>query len=142
MVLSTDIFLNSPKRCKYHVYWISQPINITTDGRKHLEVVVGSDTCKVQYAEELADDCNVQLKLLSTIAKNQPQAAYLDFVNGFRSKLNYFMRISPEISHHLVSLEETLRNRFKPAITGGHISNSTWKKVTYSFWWTCNPYFL
>ena len=35
------------------------------------------------------------------------------------------MRISPEISHHLVSLEETLRNRFKPAITGGHISNST-----------------
>ena len=38
------------------------------------------------------------------------------------------MRI-PEISHHLVSLEETLRNRFIPAITGGHICNDTERKL-------------
>ena len=34
------------------------------------------------------------------------------------------MRTVPEISHHLVLLEETLRNRF---ITGGQICNDTEK---------------
>ena len=50
-------------------------INITTDGRKHLGAVVGSDTHKVQYVEGLTDNWNKQLKLLSTIAETQPQAA-------------------------------------------------------------------
>ena len=39
------------------------------------------------------------------------------------------MKTIPEISHHLVSLEETLRNRFIPAVTGGHISNDTERKL-------------
>ena len=45
-------------------------INITADRRKHLGVVVGSDTYKVQYIEDLVDDWNTQLKRLSTIAEN------------------------------------------------------------------------
>ena len=39
------------------------------------------------------------------------------------------MRTIPEISHHLVSLEETLRSRFIPLITGGHICNDTERKL-------------
>ena len=39
------------------------------------------------------------------------------------------MRTIPEISHHLVSWKETLRNRFIPAITGGHICNDTERKL-------------
>ena len=61
-------------------------MNITTNGRKHLGAVVGSDTYKVQFVEELVNDWNTQLKLLSTIVETQPQAAYLAFVSGFRSK--------------------------------------------------------
>ena len=61
--------------------------------------------------------------------ETQPHTAYLAFVSGFRSKLNFFMRTIPEISHRLVSLEETLRNRFIPAITGGYICNNTEKKT-------------
>ena len=45
-------------------------INITTNRRKHLGAVVKSDTYKVQYVEDLADDWNKQLKLLSPIAEN------------------------------------------------------------------------
>ena len=56
-------------------------INITTDGRKHLGAVVGSDTYKVQYIEDLIDDWNTQPKLLSTLTETQPQAAYLAFVS-------------------------------------------------------------
>ena len=39
------------------------------------------------------------------------------------------MRKIPKISHHLVSLGETLCNRFIPAINGGHISNDTDKTL-------------
>ena len=104
-------------------------MNISANGRKHLGAVVGRDTYNVQYVENLVDDWNTQLKLLPITAETQPQAAYLAFVSGFRSKLNYFMRTIPEISHHLVSLEETLRNRFLTAITGGHICNDTERKL-------------
>ena len=83
---------------------------------------------KVPFVEDLVDDWNTQLKFLSTIAKTQHQATYLAFVSGFRSKLNYFMRTVPEISHHLDSLEDTLRNRFTPGITGGQICNDTERK--------------
>ena len=59
--------------------------------------------------------------MLSSIAESQPQAAYLVFVSGVKSKLNYFMRTIPRISRFLYPLEETIRNKFIPAITGGHI---------------------
>ena len=99
------------------IMFIDTNINITTDGRKHLGAVVATDTYKVWCFGDLVDNWNTQLKLLSTIVENQPQAAYVAFVSGFRSKSNYFMRTIPEISHHLVSLEKALCNRFILEIT-------------------------
>ena len=83
-------------------------IKITTEGRKHFGAVIGSDTYKVQFVEDLVNDWNRQLKLLLIIVENQPQAVYLAIASGFRIKLNYPMRTILEISHHLVPLEETL----------------------------------
>ena len=103
--------------------------SITTDGRQYLQPVVGSDTYKVKYVEDLVDDWNIQLKLLSIIAENQLQEANLAFVSKFRSKLNYFLRTIPEISHPLVSLKEILGNRFVPGITDGHICSDTERKI-------------
>ena len=104
-------------------------IKITTEGRKHLGAVVGSDTQKVQYVEDLVNDLNMHLKLLSVIAESQLQTTYLAILSGFRCKLNYFMRIIPEINHHLVRLEERLRNKFTTAIAGGQIVNNTQRKL-------------
>ena len=59
---------------------------------------------------------------MSTIAKTQPQAAYLAFASGFKSKL-YFMRTIPSIPHLLPPVERTIRNKFIPAETGYHICN-------------------
>ena len=61
--------------------------------------------------------------------ETQPQEVYLSFVSGFKSKLNFFMITIPEISNHLVPLEETICNRFVPAITGGHICKTTEKRL-------------
>ena len=78
--------------------------------------------------KDLVNDWNNQL-ILSSIAENQLQVAYLAFVSGFKSKLNYFMRTIPAISQSLYPLEETVRSKFIPAITGGHICNNAKRQV-------------
>ena len=85
----------------------------------NLGAIVGNDGYKREYANELVKNWNSQLCMLSTVAKSQPQAAYSAFVNGFKNKLSYFMRTIPDISNLLRLINDTIRNRFIPAITGG-----------------------
>ena len=74
--------------------------------------------------KDLVNDWNNQLVLLSSIAESQRQTAYSAFVSHFKSKLSYFMGTIPGISQFLYPLEETVRNKFIPAITGGHICSN------------------
>ena len=67
--------------------------------------------------------------MLSSIAESQPQVAYSGFVSGFRNKLNHFMRAILGISQFLYPLEETVRNKFIPAIKGGHIYSNNERKL-------------
>ena len=60
---------------------------------------------------------------MSTIAEIQPQATYSAFVSSFKNKLSFFMRNIPNISNLLIPIEDTIRNQFIPAITGGRICN-------------------
>ena len=53
--------------------------------------------------------------------ETEPQTAYLAFVSGLKSKLNYFLRTIPNIRHLLLPLEGTIRNKFIPPVTGYHI---------------------
>ena len=98
-------------------------INITVEGKRHLRAIVGSDSYKREYVDDLVKDWNSQLCMLSTVAESQPQAAYSAFVSGFKSKLSNFARTIPDISNLLIPIEDTIRNRFIPAITGGRICN-------------------
>ena len=92
-------------------------VNITLEGKRHLGAIIGSNEYREEYLEDLVNDWNNQLVLLSSIAENQPQAAYSAFVSDFKSKLSYFLRTIPGISQFLYPLEETVRNKFIPAIT-------------------------
>ena len=61
--------------------------------------------------------------MLADIAMTQPQAAYAAYTSGYQHKFSYFLRTIPEIERHLTPVEESIRHRFIPAITGGHIVN-------------------
>ena len=84
--------------------------NITVEGKKLLGAVVGSDSYKLEYVDNLLKDWNSKLCMLSTAAESQPQAAYSAFVSGFKNKLSYFMRTIPDISNLLIPIEDTIRN--------------------------------
>ena len=98
-------------------------VNITVKGKRHLGVIVGSEIYKREYVDDLVKGWNSQLCILSTITESQPQAACSAFVSGLKNKLSYFMRTIPDISNLLIPIEDTIRNRFIPAITGGRICN-------------------
>ena len=83
-------------------------VNIIIEGKRHLDEFIGSNEYQKEYVKDLVNDWNNQLILLSPIAESQPQVAYLAFVSGFKSKLNYFMRTIPGISQFLYPLEKTV----------------------------------
>ena len=85
-------------------------MNITAEGKTHLGAVIRSTEHRDGYVKDLVKDWDNQLTILSTIAEIQPQAAYLAFVSGFKSKLNYFLRTMTKTRHLLLPLERTIRN--------------------------------
>ena len=95
-------------------------VKITVDGRKYLGGFVGKRDGTENYVLDLVKDWVEQLKLLSKIAKSEPQAAYSVFKTGFRQKMTYFIRTIPNLKNMLTQLDETIDNCFIPAITEGH----------------------
>ena len=83
-------------------------INITADGRKHLGAVIGTEQYKKEYIGEKVQEWVGSMKILTTIAKTQPQAAYCCFVKGFVHKFTYFMRTIPNISELLYPLDAAI----------------------------------
>ena len=71
--------------------------------------------------KDLVKDLDNQVTILSTIVETQPEAVYLAFASGFKSKPNYFLKTVPNIRHLLLPLEKTIKNRFIPAVTRCHI---------------------
>ena len=62
-----------------------------------------------------------ELLILSKIAEVEPHCAYTAFTSGFRNKFTYFLRTIPDIQLYMDPVEDTIRLKFIPAITGGHI---------------------
>ena len=95
-------------------------VQITSTGERHLGAVIGDKSYKTEYVQSKVDSWIDQLTILSKISETEPQAAYAAFVGGFKSKLNYFMRTIPEITEMLTPVEEIIRFKLIPALTGGH----------------------
>ena len=96
-------------------------IKITTEGARHLGAVLGDISFKEEYLRNEVHSWKNQLEIHSKIAEIQPQAAYSAYMFGFKHKFTFFLRTVPDMADYLLPIEETLRSRFIPAITGGHI---------------------
>ena len=98
-------------------------IQITTSGQRHLGAVIGDANFQKQYCEKMVTTWVDEIKLLSEIALIEPQAAYASYVSGFQHKFTYFIRTIKGFEQYLQPVEEAVRHRFIPAITGGHTCN-------------------
>ena len=61
---------------------------------------------------------NNQLLLLAEIARSEPHAAYAAFIHRFVHKFSYLCRTVPNIGSQLQPLEDSIRLRLIPALTG------------------------
>ena len=96
-------------------------VNITVEEKRHLGAIVGSEMYKGEYVNDLVKDCNSQLCISSTVVESRPKAACWTFVSNFKNKLTYFIITISDISNLLIPIEDTIRYRFIPAMTGGRI---------------------
>ena len=68
------------------------PINITTDGKRHLGASIGTNLFKNQYIDDKVENWCKEIDNLANIAKSQPHAAYAAYIHGEQHKFTYFLR--------------------------------------------------
>ena len=108
---------------------------VTSEGKRHFDFIMGNEALRVSYTKSLVDDWIKQLKLMSIIAELEPQSVYSAFVGGFKGKLAYFIHTIPSLRELLKPLEDVVRIKFIPAITGGHIYAHITSLSCYPFQW-------
>ena len=74
--------------------------------------MLGSSKYKREYIQNKIDELVKEIKVLSMIAKTEPQAAYSCFITAFKHKPSYIMRTISDISDQLNHLAEVITSEF------------------------------
>ena len=93
-------------------------IHVCMEGTRYLGAAIGKASFLQSFARDKVDAWVCEIETLSTIALDQPQAAYAAFIHGVRSRWNYLMRTMPEIYMELQPLEDAIHLEFILALTG------------------------
>ena len=93
-------------------------ISIESNGRRVLGSPIGSPEFIRESVSNNISDWVSQLELLAEIAVPHPQAAFSAFVHGFSSKWTFLSRTCPGIDDLFQPLENSIRQKFIPSLTG------------------------
>ena len=112
------LIVKSEELAKEAQNMFGESVNITTAGKRHLGAVIGSKEYKDEYCIDKVKTWSDELKKLAEIAKTQPQAAYIAFTKGYRSKFTYFMRTIPGFEDYIEPVRDILNDLFVPTLFG------------------------
>ncbi len=93
-------------------------VSITADGKRHLGAAVGTPHFISGYVQHKVTEWVNEVERLSSIAVTQPHAAYAAFTHGLKHKWTYLIRTIPNIADQLQPLEDAIRHKFIPSLTG------------------------
>ena len=91
---------------------------ITAEGKRHLGAALGSSSFVASFVHQKVSLWQQELTTLSDFSVTQPHAAYAAFVHGVVSRWNYLIRCIPNVCEFLLPLEEIIRTKFLPSLTG------------------------
>lgn len=100
-------------------------VQISTEGRRELGAPLGSQSFVEGYVTGRVETWLSELDRLCIVARSQPHAAYCAFCQGLRGKWLHLSRTVPGISPLLQPLEDKIRQKFIPSITGQPAPNDT-----------------
>ena len=83
-------------------------IKFTTDGKRHLGAIIGSQSFKNEYVNEKVEKWCQELERLIKIAETQPHTAYAAYIHGLQHKYTYFKRTIPNLEDYLHRLDELI----------------------------------
>ena len=83
-------------------------IRITTDGKRHLGAVIGTEIFKDEYVSGKVSEWIDQLIELEKVAKVDPHVAYCAYVHGLQNRYTYVLRTIPNLQKHLKRLDEAI----------------------------------
>lgn len=105
---------------KAHDAFSGTDLSITLDGSKHLGIPLGTAEYRSRCIEEKISEWCGQVEKLAMFARSQPHAAYSAFTHGVISSWIYFMRMVPLSRQQLQPLEDAIRLKLIPVVTGRH----------------------
>ena len=93
-------------------------INITSQGKPHLGAPLGSPEYTEMFVKNKVQTWSEELLKLVSIANTQPHTAFAAFIHGMISKWSYLARTTPNIGPQLQPLEDIIRKKLLPALSG------------------------
>ena len=93
-------------------------LNITSEGKTHLGIPLGSTQYKNRCISEKVQQWCEQVDKLSLFARSQPHAAFATFSHGVISGWMFYMRMIPLTCDQLTPLEHIIRGKMIPAFSG------------------------
>ena len=102
-------------------------ISVTSNGKRHLVAVICSRSYEEDYLNKKDRSVNkrdkTSQKLLKRI-KIKPQCTLSYFISGYNHKLNYYIRMVPNISNLLRHTDNVVKKGFIPAINKVNITSA------------------
>jgi len=91
---------------------------IAMEEKRHLGAALGTDSFVNSFVTQKVSVWKHKLEVLSEISVTQPHAAYAAFTHEIMSRWNYLIRCIPDIGSLLCPLEEVIRTKPLPNLTG------------------------
>ena len=98
-------------------------IQISTEGKRHLEAVIGTGKKKKNYIYGKIREWTKNINMLADVATTHLQATYTAYVTSYQHKLIYPLQTIPNIEDQLKKIDEVVRHKLITAVIGGHIIN-------------------
>ena len=111
-------------------------MQITTQGQRYLGAPLGLKSFVEEFVHAKLSVWVLEIKFLSEIASSQPQAAYATLTHGIISRWTHLIRTVPGIGNLFQPLEDEIRQRFLPALTGREAPSDGPSSTTRWLWYT------
>ena len=119
----TWLVVKEEKLEEAHCIFEGTNVAVTSDGRKLLGAAIGTSSFVNSYVQQKVAKWTQQVEELSNIVITQPHAAYSAFTHGLISKWTYLSRTVPDIESYMTPLEDAIRQKLLPSITGQNAFN-------------------
>jgi hypothetical protein len=98
-------------------------MKIVCDGERHLGAAIGTKEFREKYVSAKVAKWAKDIKELSEIAKEEPQAALSAFTKALCHRWTFVQRTIPDIKELFVPMEKCIREHFIPAVIGRNVSD-------------------